>query len=207
MRKRRHYLRWTGLSPELRFPAIGFLLWRNVGRRWQICGTLFFGERILIGTAAPIQPPAPAKASFIGAGAFLRGTGLSPELWLPVIVLLLWRNVGRSWEIYGTLFFGERILIGAAARIRTSAPAKPILIGAGAFLRGTGLSPELRFPVIDFLRWRNVGRSWQICGTLFIGERILVGADAPSQASAPTKPHKHKKPPVSGRPTKLTTNP
>ena len=159
MRKRRHYLRWTGLSPELRFPAIGFLLWRNVGRSRQICGTLFFGERILIGTAAPIQPPAPAKASFIGAAAFLRWTGLSPELWLPVIVLLLWRNVGRSWEIYGTLFFDERILIGVDARIRTSAPAKPILIGADAFLRWTGLSPELRFPVIVFFLQANVSRS------------------------------------------------
>ena len=70
----------------------------------------------------------------------------------PVIVFFLRRNVGRSWEIYGTLFFDERILIGVDARIRTSAPAKASFIGAGAFLRGTGLSPELRFPVIDFLR-------------------------------------------------------
>ena len=131
--------------------VIVFFLRRNVGRSWQICGARFNGERILIGAAAPIQPLAPAKASFIGAGAFLRGTGLSPELWLPVIVLLLRRNVGRSWEIYGTLFFGERILIGADAPIQPPAPAKPILIGAGAFLRGTGLSPELRFPVIVLL--------------------------------------------------------
>ena len=99
-----------------------------------------------------MQAPAPAKASFIGAGAFLRGTGLSPELRFPVIVFFLRGNVGRSWEIYGTLFFDERILIGVDARIRTSAPAKPILIGAAAFFRRTGLSPELRFPVIDFLR-------------------------------------------------------
>ena len=70
----------------------------------------------------------------------------------PVIVFFLQANVGRSWEIYGTLFFGERILIGAAAPIQPLAPAKASFIGAGAFLRGTGLSPELRFPVIDFLR-------------------------------------------------------
>lgn len=32
---------------------------------------------------------------------------------LPVIIFLLWANVGRSWKIGGTLFYEERGLIGA----------------------------------------------------------------------------------------------
>ena len=106
-----------------------------------------------------MQAPAPAKASFIGAGAFLRGTGLSPELRFPVIVFFLRRNVSRSWQICGTRFNGEQVLIGAAERSSAPAPAKASLIGADAFLRGTGLSPELRFPVIFFFLQANVSRS------------------------------------------------
>ena len=92
-------------------------------------------KRGLVGGSNVGRSPAPARTTLTGAGTYLRGTGLSPELRFPVIVFFLRGNVGRSWEIYGTLFFDERILIGVDARIRTSAPAKPILIGADAFLR------------------------------------------------------------------------
>ena len=42
----------------------------------------------------------------------------------------------------------ERTLVGGSNIVRSPAPAKTTLKGAGAFLRGTGLSPELRLPVI-----------------------------------------------------------
>ena len=49
-----------------------------------------------------------------------------------VIVFFLRRNVGRSWQICGARFNGERILIGADERLRAPAPAKPDLtVGEG----------------------------------------------------------------------------
>ena len=53
----------------------------------------------------------------VRAGALLRRTGLSPELRLPVILVLLRANASRSWQIGGSLFYGERGLIGADVRL------------------------------------------------------------------------------------------
>ncbi len=109
-------------------------------------------KRGLVGGSNVGRSPAPARTTLTGAGTYLRGTGLSPELRFPVIVFFLRGNVGRSWQLCGTRFNGEQVFIGADARLQAPAPAKASFIGAGAFLRGTGLSPELRFPVINFLR-------------------------------------------------------
>ena len=104
--------------PELGADAEAVLRRTNTRRRWQ-CR----------------PPPAPARTTLTGAGTFLRGTGLSPELRFPVIVFFLRRNVSRSWQICGTRFNGEQVLIGAAERSSAPAPAKASLIGADAFLR------------------------------------------------------------------------
>ncbi len=42
---------------------------------------------------------------------------------------------------------GERGLVGGGNILRSHAPARTTFTGAGAFLRGTGFSPELRLPV------------------------------------------------------------
>ena len=43
-------------------------------------------EQALVGSDNIVRSPAPARTTLKGAGAFLRGMGLSPELRLPVIV-------------------------------------------------------------------------------------------------------------------------
>ena len=59
-------------------------------------------KRGLVGGSNVGRSPAPAKKTLIGAGTFLRGTGFSPELRLPVIVSTpaseCWPELGADAE-------------------------------------------------------------------------------------------------------------
>ena len=102
-------------------------------------------ERGLGGGSNVGRSPAPAKAPFIGAGAFLRGTGLSPELRLPVIVFPpaseCWPELGvdaeavlrrtrarRSWQRRPLACSGEDNLYGGWG----FPPANALLTGVGS---------------------------------------------------------------------------
>ena len=133
MRKRRRYLRRKGRLPEHWFPVIAVLLRRNVGRSWQICGTRFYGERILIGTAARIRAPAPAsRALTVGqneaplppakgslAGVVVSGNSPSPvkecwpELGADAEAVLRRTRARRRWQYLTLACSGENTLYGS----------------------------------------------------------------------------------------------
>jgi hypothetical protein len=110
----------------------------------QICGTRFFGERILIGTAAPIQPPAPAGKLYRSwcalAGVVVSGNSLSP-------VKECWPELG---DLRHALLRREGILIGGAAISHTLAAPANNLYGSWGFPPVNGLLTGVGLPVIDF---------------------------------------------------------
>ena len=113
-----------------------------------------------------------------------------------VIVFFLRRNVGRSWQICGARFNGERILIGAAERSSSPAPASRVLtVGqgeaplppakdplAGVVVSGNSLSPvkecwpELGADAEAVLRRTRARRRWQYLTLACSGENTLYGS-------------------------------
>ena len=113
-----------------------------------------------------------------------------------VIVFFLRRNVGRSWQICGARFNGERILIGAAERSSSPAPASRVLtVGqgeaplppakdprAGVVVSGNSLFPvkecwpELGADAEAVLRRTRARRRWQYLTLACSGENTLYGS-------------------------------
>ena len=113
-----------------------------------------------------------------------------------VIVFFLRRNVGRSWQICGARFNGERILIGAAERSSSPAPTSRVLtVGQGEAplppakdpLAGVVVSGNSLFPVKEcwpelgadaeaVLRRTRARRRWQYLTLACSGENTLYGS-------------------------------
>ena len=103
------------------------------------------GERMLAGAGRGCGgcPPTNEGSSELATSAArllrrrqpLRGLGLSSGE----------RPSHRSWIFGNPLSSCEGLLAGAGRGCGGCPPAKPTLTGAGTFLRGTGLSTELRF--------------------------------------------------------------
>ena len=133
MRKRYHYLRRTGHSPELGFPVIIFLLQANVSRSWQICGARFNGEQVLIGADASLYTLAPASRVLTGgqgeapfppangplAGVAVFGNSPSPvkecwpELGADAEAVLRRTRARRRWQYLTLACSGENTLYGS----------------------------------------------------------------------------------------------
>ena len=135
-------------------------------------------ERGLVGGGNIVRSPAPAKANLIGGGAFLRRTGFSPELRLPVICC---PPAGECWTELGR--DAEAVLRRTRARRRwqyrllaCSGEGKPYrrwcLPPGNAFLAGVGVPviccppvgecwPELGADAEAVLRRTRARRRWQ----------------------------------------------